>query len=54
MNEAVNLNVSGFQIIIALAFQVWLIVFPILILKKLDYLARLLEDRLPSGEEEEA
>jgi hypothetical protein len=52
MEEAVNFNISPFQVILALAFQVWLIVFPILILKKLNHLTRLLEDRFSSGEEE--
>ncbi len=52
MEEAISLNVTPFQAILALAFQVWLIVFPILILKKLNYLTRLLEDRFQSSEEE--
>lgn len=51
MENAVSLSVSPFQVLLAVGFQVWLLVFPILILRKLDRLTRLFEEKF--GEQEE-
>lgn len=48
MENAINVSVSPLQILLALAFQVWIIVFPIIIIRKLNYLTELLQ-----GEEDE-
>jgi hypothetical protein len=38
--------VTPFQAILALAFQVWMIVFPILLIRKINYLTDLLHEHL--------
>ncbi len=48
MENAINLSVSPIQVFFALAFQIWIIVFPIIIIRKLNYLTQLLE-----GDDEE-
>ena len=40
--EDAMISVSPAQMLLALAFQVWIIVFPILIIRKLNYLTELL------------
>ena len=42
MENAVNLSVSPFQLLLALAFQIWLVVFPIIVIRKLNYLTQLI------------
>lgn len=42
--DQVTLNVSPVQVVLALAFQAWMIVFPIMIMRKIDRLTRLLEE----------
>jgi hypothetical protein len=54
MQDAITLSVSPIQAILALAFQVWLVVFPIMIMRKIDRLTSLLEDRLGGSDEEGA
>jgi hypothetical protein len=46
MENSINLSVSPFQAILALVFQVWMIVFPILLIRKINYLTDLLEEHL--------
>ena len=43
MENSINFSVSPFQLLLTLAFQVWIIVFPIIIIKKLNYLTQLLQ-----------
>ena len=49
MQDAVSLNISPLQAILALVFQAWLIIFPIIIIRKLNRLTSLLEDRAGDG-----
>jgi hypothetical protein len=57
MEQALTVSVSSFQLILALAFQVWLVVFPILILRKLNELTSaiqyLMEERIGSGDDDD-
>ena len=46
MDNTINLSVTPFQAILALAFQVWMIVFPILLIRKINYLTDLLHEHL--------
>jgi hypothetical protein len=52
MDQALNVSVSPFQLLLALAFQVWLVVFPIIIIRKLNYLTAVVHDLIddPEGE----
>ncbi|MBF0123044.1 MAG: hypothetical protein HQL21_06530 [Candidatus Omnitrophica bacterium] len=51
MDTAMNFSVTPFQAILAIGFQLWLLVFPILILRKLDRLTALFEEKFGEPEE---
>lgn len=51
MENSVNLTVTPFQAILALAFQIWMIVFPIMLIRKINYLTDLLHDHLDQHQE---
>jgi hypothetical protein len=38
--------VTPFQAVLAVAFQVWMIVFPIILIRKINYLTALLQEHL--------
>lgn len=43
MDSNISVSFTPLQMILSLAFQVWIIVFPIIIIRKLNYLTSLLE-----------
>ncbi len=45
MENAINVSVTPLQALLALAFQLWIVVFPIIIIKKLNFLAALLQEQ---------
>ena len=45
MENAINVSVTPLQALLALAFQVWIVVFPIIIIKKLNFLTALLQEK---------
>lgn len=51
MENSISINVSPIQMLLSLAFQVWIIVFPIIIIKKLNYLTQLLEENSDTDQE---
>jgi hypothetical protein len=51
MENGVTISVSPLQALFALAFQIWIIVFPIILIRKLNYLTDLVAS-LRSEEEE--
>jgi hypothetical protein len=53
MQESINFSVTPFQAILALAFQVWIVVFPIMLMRRIDRLTNLLEDHIGGAPEEE-
>lgn len=46
MDQALSVSVSPVQLLLALAFQIWLVVFPILIIRKLNDLTAIVQDLL--------
>lgn len=46
MENSINLSVTPLQALLALAFQVWMIVFPIILIRKINYLTDLLQEHL--------
>ena len=48
-----TVSVSSWQVILSLVFQIWLIVFPILLLRKANYIIAMLEDKFYPQEESE-
>ena len=51
MENALAVSVSPLQVLLALAFQIWIVVFPIIIIRKLNQLTALLQERLGSDQE---
>ncbi len=52
MENAVTVSISPLQMILSVAFQAWIIIFPILIIKKLNYLTELLQAQFEDDEKE--
>jgi len=52
MENAINFSVTPIQALLAIAFQVWLIAFPIILFRKLNYLTSLIEEKFGTHEEE--
>ena len=52
MDNTLNISVTSTQVVLALIFQMWLIVFPIIIIIKVNRLTRLLEERFGTDEED--
>lgn len=52
MENTLNISVTSTQVILALIFQMWIVVFPVIIIVKLNRLTRLLEERFGTDEED--
>lgn len=52
MDNSITLSVSPLQVLLSVAFQAWIIIFPILIIKKLNYLIALLQAQIEDDDEE--
>jgi len=52
MENAITVSVSPLQVLLSVAFQAWIIIFPILIIKKLNYLIELLQAQFEDDEKE--
>ncbi|MBN1869869.1 MAG: hypothetical protein JW847_04755 [Candidatus Omnitrophica bacterium] len=52
MENSISISVSPLQALLALAFQIWIIVFPIILIRKLNYLTALIASR--NNDEDEA
>ncbi len=46
MENTMNLSVTPIQLLLAVAFQVWMIVFPIMLIRKINYLTDLLHEHI--------
>jgi len=42
MENAINISVTPLQALLGLLFQIWIIVFPIILIRKLNYLTALI------------
>lgn len=52
MENSINVSLSPLQIILSLAFQVWIVVFPIIIIRKLNYLTDLMQSQFDPDKED--
>ena len=52
MENTISLSVTPVQAMLALAFQLWMIVFPVILIRKINYLTDLLHDHLDSHQDE--
>ena len=44
--QTLTLSASPIQLLLALALQIWMIVFPIILIRKINYLTDLLHDHI--------
>lgn len=49
--ETVSMSFTPFQAFLAIVFQMWIIIAPIVIIRKLNYLTNLLEQQFSADEE---
>ena len=49
--ETISVNFTPFQAFLALVFQMWIIIAPILIIRKLNYLTNLIQQQFSADEE---
>lgn len=55
MENSISISVSPLQALLALAFQIWIVVFPIILIRKLNYLTALISSqRYDEGEAEDS
>ncbi len=52
MENSINVTLSPLQVILSLAFQIWIVIFPILIIRKLNYLTDLLHSQYETDKED--
>lgn len=45
MENSISISVSPLQALLGLAFQIWIIVFPIILIRKLNYLTALISSQ---------
>jgi hypothetical protein len=50
--ENINISLTPIQVALSLAFQIWIVVFPILIIRKLNYLTQLMQAQFDPEKEE--
>ena len=51
-NNIFNISVSSGQLAVAFVFQMWMIIFPVILMIKVNRLTRLMEERFGHDEEE--
>ena len=51
MDNPISITLSPVQALLTLAFQVWIIVFPIIIIKKLNFLTEILQEHFDTDRE---
>ena len=50
MENSINISISPIQMLLSLAFQVWIIVFPIILIRKINYLTALFKSERYEGD----
>lgn len=53
MENSISISVSPLQAMFALAFQIWIVVFPIILIRKLNYLTDLIVSQKSYADETE-
>ena len=53
MENSISISISPLQALLALAFQIWIVVFPIILIRKLNYLTTLIASQRYDEDEAE-
>lgn len=51
MENSISVNLTPLQVFLSLAFQIWIVAFPIILIKKINHLTALIEDQLYPNKE---
>jgi len=51
MENSITVNVTPLQMLLTVAFQLWIVIFPIILIRKLNYLIALMHEQFDSGKE---
>ena len=54
MENSINLSVTPLQLLLSLALEIWIVVFPIIIIRKLNYLTALIESKMDMQDQDGA
>ena len=54
MDNAISVTLTPLQLVLSLAFQIWMVVFPIILIRKLNYLTTLLQGQNQDDSEKES
>lgn len=52
MENSINVSYTPWQVVLSLAFQIWIVVFPVIIIRKLNYLTDLLHAQFDTESKE--
>ncbi|MDD3374778.1 MAG: hypothetical protein PHY73_03520 [Candidatus Omnitrophica bacterium] len=52
MENGVTVSITPLQILLSLAFQAWIVIFPIIIIRKLNSISELLQSQYEDESEE--
>ncbi len=51
MDSAITINLTPLQALLSLAFQIWIVVFPIILIRKINYLTDIIQEQFDSNKE---
>lgn len=51
MENSITVNLTPLQAILSLAFQIWIVVFPIILIRKINYLTDIIQEQFDSSKE---
>ena len=54
MENSISVNLAPWQVVLSLVFQIWIIVFPVIIIRKLNYLTDLLHAQFDTTDDKES
>ncbi len=50
MDNAIQVSFTPIQVLLSVAFQLWILIFPILILRKLHYLTQIVTEHITASQ----
>lgn len=51
MENAITVSLTPLQALLSLAFQIWIVVFPIILIRKINYLTDIIQEQSDSNKE---
>ncbi len=51
MENAITVSLTPLQALLSLAFQIWIVVFPIILIRKINYLTDVIQEQFDPNKE---